>query len=493
MTVLDMRSGYYSISLDDESKPKTGFVTQRSVHQFKRLSMGLINSPMSYQMIMQDVLRNLHWKCALAYIDDVLVYSLGFQRHLKDLREVFERIRSAKLRIHPKKGQFATREVKYVGHVLSREGVKIDSSKTAAIAQMPTPKSVHDVRVFLGCTNFFRKYVFRHSQIAAPLTRLLRKDVEFVWTKECEEAFPALKLALTSAPVLKYPDFDKQFVLTCDASNMAIGYWLGQFDENKGLYAIAFGGRNLAHSERKFSVSNLECLAFKEGIEQFRIYLATGRFKVIMDHFSLQYLQSMRDMSGRLGRWSLYLQGYDFQIEYKAGKLNSATDFLSRIEYPSQAVNKKEQAQAKQGDVHVNDVCEDMECEQFYAEGVPTIAAVNSAVGVVGNAKDVCADSDMKAMQRQDEVLRQLVEYLDRGGLPEDNETARRIVVEAANYVIDNDVLYHFYYLRGKGKMVDRQVKQLVIPAAKQADVLAAFHESPIAAHQGAERMYAAM
>ena len=134
---------------------------------------------MSYQMIMQDVLRNLLWKCVLAYIDDVLVYSVNFQTHLQDLRGVFQRIRVAKLRIHFKKGQFAASQVRYVGHILARDGVKTDHEKTRVISQIPTPKSVHDVRIFLGCTNFFRKYIYHYSQTDAPLYQLLRREIEF--------------------------------------------------------------------------------------------------------------------------------------------------------------------------------------------------------------------------------------------------------------------------------------------------------------------------
>ncbi len=495
MTVLDMRSGYYSITLTDDSKAKTGFATQRGVYQFKRLAMGLVNAPMSYQMIIQDVLRNLHWRCALAYIDDLLVYSLGFTRHLSDLRQVFERIRKAKLRIHPKKGQFAAREVKYVGHVLSRQGVRIDPGKAAAIAQMSTPKSVHDVRVFLGCTNFFRKYICKYSLLAMPLTCLLKSDVDFLWSPECEQSFQELKAALLSAPILCYPDFNKEFVLTCDASNTAIGYWLGQTDE-RGLHAIAFGGRKLAPRETRYNVSERECLALVEGIKHYRMYLATNRFKVITDHFSLQYLRSIKDMNGRLGHWSLFLQGYDFYIEYKAGKLNGVADFLSRIDYP----------------IHANDNAntDSVECELFYAEAecnVPSIAAVNRPTAVASyvrsgptdasndgnNAVLTVDNNDIQTMQRLDHDLRQLCVYIDCGELPADAERARKVVIEVADYVIDCGVLYHLYYPRGKGTMLDRQVKQLVIPAAMQADVLRSFHDSPMAAHQGADRMYAAM
>ena len=487
MSVLDMRSGYYSISLDEESKPKTGFVTQRAVYQFKRLSMGLVNAPMSYQMIMQDVLRNLHWKCALAYIDDVLVYSVNFQTHLQDLRDVFQRIRVAKLRIHSKKGQFAASQVRYVGHILARDGVKIDPEKTRVISQIPTPKSAHDVRVFLGCTNFFRKYIYHYSQIAAPLNQLLRKEIEFNWTDDCEKAFVSLKQALLSAPVLRYPDFNKSYVLTCDASDKAIGYWLGQADNKNQLYAIAYEGRSLSPREQRYSVSERECLALVEGIKQFRIYLATGQFKVITDHFSLQYLRSIRDMNGRLGRWSLFLQGYSFTIEFKAGRLNTAADSLSRFNYADIKRNEEQQS-----------VQEHVQCELYYAEHTPCIAVgladnKSNCDDSVGLADTIINTNDIKKQQVLDIEIKAIIDYVEKASLPEDQQAARKIVIESADYVSDHGILYHLYYPRGKGSMLDRQIKQLVIPESLKSDVLTSFHDSPIAAHQGADRMYAAM
>jgi hypothetical protein len=478
MSVLDMRSGYWSISLDEESKPKTGFVTMKSVYQFRRLSFGLVNAPMSYQMIMQDVLRNLHWKCCLAYIDDVLVYSPNFQSHIRDLREVFQRIREAKLKLHPKKCQFAASEVRYLGSILSRKGVQIDPEKTKAISEISQPKTVHDIRVFLGCTNYFRKFIRGYSAIVTPLTRLTRKDVDYVWSDDCQRAFEQLKSALLTAPVLRYPEFKKMFILSCDASDKAIGYVLCQCDANGAEYAIAFGGRALAPREQKYSVSERECLAVVEGIRQYRIYLATAHFKVVTDHFSLQYLKTMRDLNGRLGRWALFLQGYDFDISYRAGRLNTAADGLSRNAYQT----------ITDGQVD----CEHVECELLYT--MPTNSEATGKTASVSAADIVSFDMQVIVkLQREDETLKPFFEYILEGTLPTDDKAARKLMLEATDYVIDDDTLYHLYYPRGKGHMPDRQIKQLVVPMTLRDDVLRSFHDSPLAAHQGADRMYAAI
>ena len=125
----------------------------------------------------------------------------------------------AKLRIHSKKGQFVASQVRYVGHILARNEVKIDPEKTHVISQIPTPKSAHDIHIFLSCTNFFRKYIYHYNQITAPLSQLLRKEIDFKWTDDCDKAFVSLKQALLSASVLRYPDFNKSYVLTCDVSD----------------------------------------------------------------------------------------------------------------------------------------------------------------------------------------------------------------------------------------------------------------------------------
>jgi hypothetical protein len=162
----------------------------------------------------------------LVYVDDVIIWSKDFESHLQHLDLVFQRLRMANLTLRPNKCEFAKPEILYLGHFISRQGIKVDPSKIEAVKSFPTPQNQHDVRSFLGLSDYYRKYVKGYAKIATPLNRLLTKDISFKWTNDCENAFKTLKQALITAPVLGYPNFNKPFILASDASGSAIGYIL---------------------------------------------------------------------------------------------------------------------------------------------------------------------------------------------------------------------------------------------------------------------------
>ena len=235
---------------------------------------------------------------------------------------------------------------------------------------------------------------------------------------------------------MRYPDFNKSYILPCDVSDKAIGYWLGQADNKNQLYSIPYGGRSLSPREQRYSVSERECLALVEGIKHFRIYFATGQFKVITDHFSLRYLRSIRDMNERLDRWSLFLQGYSFTIEFKAGRLNTAADTLSRFNYAEVKRNEEQQS-----------VQEHVQCELFYAKHTPRIAvslADNkwNSDDSVGLADTIINTNDIKKQQLLDTEIKAIIDYVEEASLPEDQQAARKIVIESAYYVSDHSILY---------------------------------------------------
>ena len=216
------------------------------------------------------------------------------------------------------------KQLNFLGHIISRNGVEVDPEKTKAMSEFPTPKSQTQVRRFLGMANYYRRFIKDYSKIATPLYALLKStcNKKLQWTEECEQAFQTLKAMLLSTPVLAYPDPLKHFILTCDASDTAVGCVLGQVDDDNKEHVIAYGGKALSADEKKFTTTEKECLAVLYGINAYRPYLAHSKFTVVTDHKALVWLQSAKH-TGRLERWALKLQEYNCKIVHRPGKSNT--------------------------------------------------------------------------------------------------------------------------------------------------------------------------
>ena len=312
-STMDLLSGYWQVEMSPESREHTAFITYGGLYEFLVVPFGLTNAPSTYERLMECVLRNLTYKICLIYLDDILVYSKTFEEHLSHLRQVFDRLRHANLRLKPSKCKFACTKVNYLGHVVSPEGIAPDDDKISTVKDFPRPHNFKTVRSFLGLANYYRRFVKDFAKIAAPLNQLLRKDHKFDWTEACEQAFIALKHALTSAPILAFPDFKEPFHLFTDASNEGIGATLGQI-QNGHEVAIAYAGRDLNNAERNYSTTEREALGLIFGIRKFEPYLHGRKFILHTDHHSLKWLMSISDPSGRLARWSLLVQQHDFEI-----------------------------------------------------------------------------------------------------------------------------------------------------------------------------------
>ena len=247
-STLDLNSAYYQVALDPETRHKASFVTHEGVYEFLRMPFGLRNAPMSFQLLMSMVLRGLNWKYVLCYIDDILVFSPNLETHITHLDEVFQRLRDAKLTLKPSKCKFGVDKIMFLGHILSENGVQVDPSKTEKVQNFPIPKTQKELRGFLGLCNYYRRFVLNYAKMCVPLNKLLKKDVKrnFTnsdWSDECQKAFETLKNALVSPPILRFPDMNKDFILTTDASVSAIGHILGQLDDSGRVCVIAYGGR----------------------------------------------------------------------------------------------------------------------------------------------------------------------------------------------------------------------------------------------------------
>lgn len=313
---LDMFSGYWQLNVDPRTKHKTTFVCHEGLYQYKRIPFGLQGSPSAFMSVMSDVLRDVNWKYSLVYMDDILIFSKNFDEHLFHLDQVFQKLREANLRLKPSKCNFAVKEVKYLGHVISKDGISVDMSKVEAVKSFPKPKNTTDIRAFLGLANYYRKFIHGFADIATPLNRLLVKGTKFCWDEPCQKAFDKLKQLLTEAPILAFPDFNKTFILYTDASGFSISYILGQKDAKGRETVVAYGGRALRPAERNWSISDRECLALVEGIKHYRIYLANKKFQVFTDHSAITFVKKLKEVetNSRLARWAIFLQGYQFDI-----------------------------------------------------------------------------------------------------------------------------------------------------------------------------------
>lgn len=330
LSSLDIRSAYFQVPLSESSRPLTAFtVPNRGLFQFRRLPMGLANAPATFQRLIDTILGPELEPHVFAYLDDIIVVTQSFEQHLEVLREIFCRLKAANLTVAREKCQFCRSELRYLGYIVNKNGLQVDPEKIQAIIAIPPPKTVSEVRRFLGLASWYRRFVPQFSTVIAPLSNLLRKNRSFEWDDSCENAFRAIKEYLVSAPVLTCPDFSLPFTIQTDASGYGVGAVLTQLHPD-GEKVICYLSRSLTRNERNYSTTERECLAVLWAIEKLRPYIEGSKFYVITDHYSLVWLNRLQSPTGRLARWSIKLQQYDYEIIHRKGKENVVPDALSR-------------------------------------------------------------------------------------------------------------------------------------------------------------------
>ncbi len=329
-STLDLTKGYWQIPLSPLSKEKSAFTTPFGLHQFVTLPFGLFGAPATFQRLMDKILRP-HTAYAAAYLDDIIIYSQDWQRHMVHLREVLRALRGAGLTANPKKCAIGRVEVRYLGFHLGHGQVRPQIDKTAAIAACPRPKTKKEVRQFLGLAGYYRRFVPDYSELTSPLTDLTKKEVPDTvpWTERCQQVFTQVKAALCGGPLLHSPDFSLPFLLQTDASDRGLGAVLTQEiggEERPVLYI----SRKLSKRETMYSTIEKECLAIRWAVLTLRYYLLGREFTLCSDHAPLQWLHRMKDTNARITRWYLALQPFKFKVIHRPGTQMTVADFLSR-------------------------------------------------------------------------------------------------------------------------------------------------------------------
>eukprot|EP00731_Ephydatia_muelleri_P016076 Em0009g500a len=458
-STLDLASGYWQVEVDSRDREKTAFVTPFGLFQFRVMPFGLCNAPATFQRLMERVLAGLHWMTCLVYLDDIIIFSRSVETHVKQLKEVLERLKIAGLKIRPKKCHLLQTSVQYLGHVISAEGIRTDPQKVACVSNWPVPRTSKELQSFLGLASYYRRFVKDFAHIASPLHALTEKGREWVWSKECNDAFFDLKKRLVSSPILTLPDFSLPFVLDTDASGDGLGAVLAQNVDGVER-VVAYASRALSRTEKKYCATRREMLALVWAARHFRPYLYGRKFTLRTDHHCLQWLHNFKEPEGQVARWLEVLSEYDYTVIHRVGKQHTNADALSRGRCVQCGLEKKEEEREE----------------------------ANSCDAVSHLMLPTWTEEEIKSFQSADPDIHQMVYWLETDatptGCPEDASwRLASLWVQRRYLTLQHGMLYRCWEdIPGGG--TGRHL-QLVLPAKLVNGVLEGLHNTLVGGHMG--------
>ncbi|KAL0702240.1 hypothetical protein Bca4012_058362 [Brassica carinata] len=327
---LDGYSGFFQIPIHPNDQEKTTFTCPYGTFAYRRMPFGLCNAPATFQRCMMSIFSDLIEDIVEVFMDDFSVYGSSFSACLSNLCRVLQRCEDTNLVLNWEKCHFMVKEGIVLGHKISEKGIEVDKAKIEVMVSLPPPKTVKDIRSFLGHAGFYRRFIKDFSKIARPMTKLLCKEAAFSFDEDCLEAFKKIKGDLVSAPIVQPPDWDLPFEIMCDASDFAVGAVLGQKKDGK-THVIYYASQTLNDAQMKYATTEKEMLAIVFAFEKFRSYLVGSKVIVYTDHEALRHLLAKKDAKPRLLRWILLLQEFDLEIRDKPGIENGVADHLSRL------------------------------------------------------------------------------------------------------------------------------------------------------------------
>ena len=496
---LDLRSGYWQVEMSEKDKEKTAFtVGNLGFYECNRMAFGLTNAPATFQRLMERCMGDLNLKECLIFLDDILIFSEFFDEHISRLEAVFSRLSEHGLKLKASKCEFFKSSVKYLGHVVSENGVETDPDKLDALTSWPEPKNVKELRSFLGFTGYYRRFIKNYAKIAKPLNDLLvghstikdaqgkkkkKKVAPWQWGSAQQTAFNILKEKLSSPPVLAYADFSKPFVLHTDASIEGLGAVL--YQEQGGIErVIAYASRGLRKSERNYPAHKLEFLCLKWAVtDKFHDYLYGNSFTVCTDNNPLTYVLSSAKLDATGHRWLAALGSYDFKLVYRSGRANGDADGLSRR--PQQNTELFPDA--------VKAICQAYTVKRDSCPYFETLV-VSSASGVVEPSDSPTSvstdtslqDVDWSKEQLADPTIARVVELATLGFCPNKSKlttetpSVLKYIREWSRLSLTDGVLYR------NTNVNNVQTRQLVLPLHFRSIVLKQLHDD--VGHQGRDR-----
>lgn len=515
-SVLDLRSGYYQIEMAPEDKEKTAFICPLGFYQFERMPQGITGAPATFQRLMEKAIGDMHLLEAIVYLDDIIIFGKTLEEHEQRLLKVLDRLEEVGLKVSIDKCQFCQPEVKYVGHIVSANGIATDPDKVDVVKHWKEPTHLKQLRSFLGFCSYYRRFIANYSAIVRPLSELtkgyaptwqgpkIQKSVDpnkiyfkptepfgNRWTKACQDAFEHIRDCLINAPVLAFADPTKTYILHVDASMNGLGAVLNQ-EYPEGLKPVAFASRKLKDSEHNYPVHQLEFLALKWAVvDKFHDYLYGAKFIVRTDNNPLTYVLTSAKLSAVGHRWLAALATYDFTIQYRPGRHNIDADLLSR-QYTSAETKEWTsippagiKTLCKQACISGEADVPDRLVDQLGAPATAVPDAYVFPVNLSMNTLEQLSSKDIQASQDMDPAIGPLKKALEKNKRltrsKNDSPEAVLLLHESRKLELKDGILY-----RVKEKISGEQIKQLVLPARYRQMVLRSLHDE--SGHMGVER-----
>lgn len=538
-SVMDLKSGYYQIEMCETDKPKTAFACPFGFYEFNRMPQGITNAPSTFQRLMEKCMTDINLKEVLVFLDDIIVFSSTLEEHETRLIHVLERLREYGLKLSPGKCKFFQTSVRYLGHIVSREGVETDPEKVESLKTWPRPQTLKELQSFLGFTGYYRRFVRDYSKIVKPLTSLTAgypprrtgckaspSDGKYLdpkqpfgerWSDACQQAFDGIIEKLTSAPVLGYADPKLPYFLHTDASTTGLGAALYQ-EQGGTTRAVAYASRGLSRSESRYPAHKLEFLALKWAItDKFHDYLYGNTFTVVTDNNPLTYLLTSAKLDAASYRWLAALSTYTFDIKYRAGRQNLDADGLSRRPHGAlveDVASQEECQRIEKFKSHLLSSVRDDEPQLLLADTVTatcqrhtallddaapfglvqSLAMSPAAVPTVFDEEDLndglltipkYSHSDLMQAQRDDSIIGKVISLLESGsnlpaGFKADSSDLHLIMKEWKRLELKDDLLYRKRF-SGTATII-----QFVLPEVLRSTVLQNLHDNM--GHLGIER-----
>lgn len=530
-TVMDLKSGYYQIGMEESDKSKTAFVCPLGFWEWNRMPQGITNAPSTFQRLMEKCMGDINLQEVLVFLDDLIVFSKTLEEHEVRLTNVLNRLRENGLKLSPEKCRFFQTSVRYLGHIVSRSGVETDPQKTEALKTWPRPQILKELKSFLGFSGYYRRFVQDYSKIVKPLTNLTagyppnrkvtkatKRDIKYYspkepfgerWTPDCQKAFEEIIEKLTSSPVLGFANPKLPYILHTDASTTGLGAALYQEQDGQSR-VIAYASRGLSHSEARYPAHKLEFLALKWAItEKFHDYLYGNTFTVITDNNPLRYILTTAKLDATSYRWLAALSTFSFDIKYRAGKQNQDADGLSRRphgELINDSCSQEESLRIHEFTSHhltsvdvvkatcqYHTVLQDdplsspclIESLAIHPDAIP--AAFEDEEGSSQGLSTIpkYSDSELARLQQTDHVISSVIKLLESGEpvptrLKQELPELPLILREMSRLELKDGLLYR------RRQCDNKPLYQLVLPSVLRSSVLTSLHDEM--GHMGMER-----